>query len=450
MRILIVVHGFPPGALGGTELYAAAQARELASRYGDDVLVLAREADHARPDYLPRNQSSDGVRVVRVNNTFRSVRRFAETYANPAIDAVAAQVVDDFRPDVAHIHHLTCLSTGIVAMLAARRVPVHYTLHDYWLMCHRGQLLDVDYRVCGGPGAAVCRACLGPAVGAGQGAFALGRALRTFERWMPAPVARRLRPFALGAVLAASRRSTADDEARARTEHMRRLCAMVARFIAPSRAIRDRFVAFGVDPGRITLAEYGIDRSACAASRGPRSDRLRLGFIGSLMVSKAPHVLLEAYRLLPPGSASVDLFGGVAAYHGDDRYGRQLAPLAAQPGVRMHGAWPHERVGEALASMDVLVVPSIWPENSPFVIREAFAAGVPVVASNIGGIPEIVTHGVNGLLVAPGSAGDLARALRRLLDEPDLVDRLRRGIRPPRSIEEDVQSTRALYEEILA
>jgi GT2 family glycosyltransferase len=172
---------------------------------------------------------------------------------------------------------------------------------------------------------------------------------------------------------------------------------------------------------------------------------LRLGFLGSLMVSKGPHVLLEALGRLPPGSATVDLFGAYTPYHGDDRYRETLAPLMSRPGVRARGAVPHDRVPEALASIDVLVVPSIWPENSPLVIQEAFLAGVPVVASRIGGIPEAVADGVSGLLFAPGDSEALARCVSRLLNEPELLPALRRGIPPVRSLDEDVGLTRSFY-----
>ena len=151
MRILEVVHGFPPAAQGGTELYAHAHARALREG-GDEVLVLTREQDPDRAEYDVRTEQRDGLRIVWVNDTFLSTRTFEETYRNDAIGAIARGAIDDFKPEVAHIHHLTGLSTTIVRALAERRIPSVLTLHDYWLLCHRGQFLDVNYRVCGGPG----------------------------------------------------------------------------------------------------------------------------------------------------------------------------------------------------------------------------------------------------------------------------------------------------------
>jgi GT2 family glycosyltransferase len=219
----------------------------------------------------------------------------------------------------------------------------------------------------------------------------------------------------------------------------------ITHFFAPSRFMRDRFIAFGIDPSRITWSEYG--RAATPIARQPRAVAapLRLGFLGSLMVSKAPHLLLEAASGMPPGSVSVELFGEPVDYHGDASYRERLAPLLSQPHVQVRGRIAHDDVARTLSNLDVLVVPSIWPENSPLVIREAFLAGVPVVASRIGGIPETVTDGVNGLLFTPGDVADLRSTLQRLLSDPALLETLRRGIPPVRTLEDDVAAMRKAY-----
>ncbi len=165
------------------------------------------------------------------------------------------------------------------------------------------------------------------------------------------------------------------------------------------------------------------------------------------MVSKAPHILLEAFAGLARGAATLELFGGIAAYHGDDSYRQRVQPLLATPGVRMHGPVPHESIAEAFAAMDVLVVPSTWLENAPLVIREAFAAGVPVIASDRGGMAESIHHGVSGLLFEPGNSAALRAAIERLIAEPDLLERLRGSLPPVRSLAEDGAWHEALYRE---
>ena len=273
MRILEVVHGFPPAAQGGAEIYAHAHARTLRDHCGDEVLVLTREQDPNRPEYEVRTESRDGLRIVWINNTFRNIASFEETYRNEAIGAIARRVIDDFKPDVAHIHHLTCLSTTIVRSLADAGIPRFVTLHDYWLMCHRGQLLDVNYQVCDGPSdedPAGCHACLGAAGGAGAAGFIGARAVRAVERALPDAAARPLRQAAELLAAGASSSEESDEQARRRFQHMRDVCAEVTHFFAPSRHMRDRFVQFGVAPDRITVSPYGFDpRTWGPPSGGP-------------------------------------------------------------------------------------------------------------------------------------------------------------------------------------
>jgi GT2 family glycosyltransferase/glycosyltransferase involved in cell wall biosynthesis len=390
-------------------------------------------------------ESREGLSIAWVNNTFATVRTFADTYDNPTITEAVSRTIDRFGPDVAHIHHLTCLSTGIVRALAARRVPILFTLHDYWLCCHRGQLLDVHYQSCEGPGPEGCRSCLGSAAAIGRTGFAAAARLRAMDRWVPAAPRRWMREKAGSLATWLGDRDRADAEARARLDHMREVIGAITCFLAPSRHMRDFFLRFGIPPERLVLAQYGFDHRPFEHAVRTGSTRVRLGFLGSLMPSKAPHVLLEAFRRLPSGTASVDLYGADCAYHGDVSYRDRLGPLLNQEHVRLHGAIDHDQVPRVFAGIDLLVVPSIWPENSPLVIHEAFLAGVPVVASDIGGIPELVEDGINGLLFRAGDAAGLAQILGRFIDEPALLGQLRSRIPPVRTIEDDVAFTRSLY-----
>jgi glycosyltransferase involved in cell wall biosynthesis len=448
MRVLFVVHGFPPDDSGGTELYAHGVATSLASQFGDRVTVLTREGAASRPEYAVGLEHG-APEVIRINNTYRSVTRFSETYDNPSIRSAAARILDELAPDVAHVHHLTHLSTTILDELHARRIPVVLTLHDYWMLCHRGQLLDLDLRICDGPGVEGCARCTGPWGAPPASAYVAARLLRGVDRssggrlfrWL----GRAARP--LGAAGAVER---AREDSRRRAVHMRERWAAVTTALAPSAHARDRFVAAGFPADRIHLWPNGTDPAPLCAVTRTRSSTLRLGFLGTLMSSKGPHVLLEAAARLPEGSVRVDLFGAQASYHGDASYGARLAPLLSASHVSMHGVIPRSRVPNALAAIDVLVVPSVWEETSCLAAREALVAGVPVVASRLGALPESVEDGVNGLLFEPGSVGDLARTLRRLLEEPGLLDRLRRARVSIRTLDDDVRSTRALYSRLIA
>lgn len=444
MRVLFVVHGFPPRAAGGTEIYTHDLARVLRDRFADDVCVFTRESDLERPDYAVRRERRDGIEIASVNNTFRACRSLEDSYRHDRLRRIGASFIAEIRPDIAHIHHLTCLATNLVEELAARRIPIVFTLNDYWLLCHRGQLLDVDDRRCAGPSADGCARCLGGLVAPRAAGWA-APFWRAIERRMPRDRADSLHAWSRSAATAIGGTASARRAAVVRLDHMRSLVPMVSQFLAPSRTLAERFLDFGVPADRLLHQEQGVDeRRLRAVTRRP-GDRLRLGFLGSLMISKAPHVLLEAVADLPEDAVSVHLHGAVTPYHGDDRYRSRLEPLLGRSNVHHAGPIPHERVAEAFAAIDALVVPSIWIENAPFVIREAFAAGVPVLASNLGGMAELVAHERGGLLFEAGNADDLRRAIRRLLDEPGLLDRLRAGVPRVKTMEEDADWTRRVY-----
>ena len=445
MRLLLIVHGFPPSACGGTEIYTSQFARAMARLPGMEVAVLAREADASRPEYSVReSRTPDGVAVYRINNTFQTCASFEDSYANPALAAVASEVMDDLDPQVVHAQHLTCLSTGLVAHASAARRAVVLTLNDYWLMCHRGQLLRADGSRCDGPFDGGCDGCVPRGALAGPLAYRAGRLARASGLPGAASVVR--------AAVAVRERvlpaAPAREASRARLEHMRAAVRPVDLVLAPSATMESWALRFGIEPSKLRRCDQGIDLEPFQGVTRTDGDRLRLAFAGSLIPSKAPHVLLEAVDALPAGRVSVDLLGAPAPYHGDAAYAERLGPWLGKPFVRTLGPVPHERMPGALARIDALVVPSVWIENAPFVIREAFAARAPVIASDLGGMAEMVRRDRDGLLFEPGSPRALGLQIARLLDDPALIERLRRGIRPSRSIEADAIATRAWYEEL--
>ena len=446
MRVLVIAHGFPPQVQGGSEIYAHDHARALRERCGDEVFVLTREQDASRPEYDVRLEDRDGLRVAWVNNTFRATTSFEDSYRNPAIAHLAARLVDEWRPAVAHAHHLTCLSTEIVDVLASRRIPIVYTLHDYWLLCHRGQRLDTRYQVCDGPGPDGCGACVHAGADAPVPAGAVP-ALRAIEARLPKAVGNAGRRLVTAITPEAPVASSASA---VRTRHMRGVLERIDHFLAPSRAMRDWFIGQGVPAEKIGFSPYGLDQARLRSVARARAPQLRIGYIGTLMVSKGPDVLLDAFARLAPGRATVELFGAPTDYHGETGYRARLEPLLSLPGVRVSGPRPHAQIPDALASMDVMVAPSIWPENSPFVIQEALLTGIPVVGSRTGGIPELIEHGRNGLLFEPGDVEGLRQALARLLDEPGLLDALTAGARATsfRTLDDDVHAAQGLYAQL--
>ncbi len=441
MRILQVVHGFPPDAHGGTEAYVRDLAAAFAGPGDTEVAVFTRHGDgHARELSL-RRWSDGAVDVISVNNTFHSCESYESSYANPAIECIAGDFLDEWRPDIVHVHHLTCLSTGIPRQAAHRDIPVVMTLNDYWLICHRGQLVDLDGRRCPGPWGRGCAGCLPPGALASRTAFRTVRTLQSF----PIPGV----SVAIGIAARVREAATPTDHIRAATlarlEHMRAAVADVRFFLAPSATLAAAFAPFGFPADRVIRCNQGISTTRFERIQRTPSNRLRVGFAGGLQPTKGGSVLLDALDELPHDRVVVDVLGSSSGYHGDSRFAAALQTRLGHAGIRRLGSVSHERMPAILADLDVLVVPSIWIENAPFIIREAFAAGIPVIASNLGGMAEMVRDGVDGLLFPAGDSAALAAALRKLIDNPDFLTTLRVGVRRPMSIEEDAAWLRELY-----
>jgi len=217
-------------------------------------------------------------------------------------------------------------------------------------------------------------------------------------------------------------------------------------FVAPSRALAADFERFGVPPEKIRVSDYGF--APLERSRSPRPpSRLRVGFVGTLVWHKGAHVLVEAVRGLPPGKIEVKLFGDLQTF---PDYVARLQQRAEGLPVRFMGAFDREDAAAIYGQMDVLVVPSLWPENSPLVIHEAFMAGVPVVGSRMGGIPELLQHDRHGLLYEAFSEEQLASALLGLIEEPGRLARLAAALPAVKSLEQDAREWEAIYAQVQA
>ena len=134
--------------------------------------------------------------------------------------------------------------------------------------------------------------------------------------------------------------------------------------------------------------------------------------------------------------------------HKHSEYARRLESLAeGVDNIKFCGTYPREMSADVYSKMDVLVVPSLW-YDFPLIIHEAFATKTPVIASNLGGMAEAVTHEVNGLLFERGNVSDLVLQIQRVVDEPDLIQKLKYGIPLVRSIHEDVNELEKIYLEL--
>jgi glycosyltransferase involved in cell wall biosynthesis len=226
--------------------------------------------------------------------------------------------------------------------------------------------------------------------------------------------------------------------------------AHVDLFLAPSRFLLERYLDWGIPAEKLRFEDYGR-RPKPRLPEEDRRSRTRLGFFGQINRFKGLDVLLRALRLLRDSNPDVHLWiFGANLDMQESTFRQQISDLieANEGAVAFSGPYEQSALPRLMAFIDWVVVPSLWWENSPLVIQEAFMQGRPVICSGVGGMAEKVTEGVNGLHFESGDASSLARTIARGVSTPGLWETLREGIPPVFSMDEHVDNLTELYREI--
>jgi glycosyltransferase involved in cell wall biosynthesis len=382
------------------------------------VAVLTAAHDLTSRPYSVRRSTLAGLQVFEIANP-QLEGTLDKTYQVAAIDDAALQVIEEFRPDWVHAQHLLNLSTGLFAAARAHDARTALTLHDYWLSCPRdGLRMQADGSLCASVDHHTCSRCLADSpylapplqrwtTRAAQG-LGLGGALHVLHQGAPRATTALMRVLRRAPGRAAVDLVGALD---ARAAHLRQRVSALDVILAPTGFARDQALAWGVPAQKLRVMPLGAVAGPIRPRRaGPRR---RVGYVGTLAPHKGVHVLLEAFRDLVRQDCSLDVVGNPAL---DPAYSARLRALAAgDRRVRFRGAIPPDQIGGLWDELDLLVLPSLWWENSPLTVLEALAAGVPVVASRTGGVPEIIPDGA-GAFVPPGDVAALRGTLEAVLE----------------------------------
>ncbi len=409
-RVLFIAHNHPALHPGGTEIFAHDLFSALKAD-GVPALFLACTNQTHRQQKPGTNFQTLGRSADEVILWAGHFDHFYQSQIDlHGIVPDLSNLLRSFRPDIVHVHHTLLL--GVEMLFLIRRVlpraKIVYTLHDYYPICaNDGQMVTpATHALCTGASPDACHRCFPD---------------RTPDKFV------------------------------LREKHLKTMLGLVDRFLSPSRFLRERYIAWGLPAERIDVMPNGRPETGRAAPRAVADGGRRdvFGYFGNLSPYKGVRVALAAAkRLVESGETGfrMEVHGG-APFQTEGFKGDVAEAIESCGGrVSAHGPYRRDEMATLLGRVDWVLTPSIWWENAPLVIQEAFQQGRPVICSGIGGMAEAVRDGVDGLHFRPGDPVDLARVLDRALNEPGLWERLAANVPAVPGIVERARSHRDLYD----
>ena len=436
LRTLHVCFSFPPDPPGGTEIYVASLCRQLAQQ-GVAAFVAA-------PGERDVSYEVEGIAVRRFQQG-RSIR-LEEIYSGDPIAAASfGRLLDGEHVDIVHLHALSPACSPLLAKEAKRRgLPVVFTYHTPTASCLRGTMLLWGKDPCDGRmDVGRCTTCCLEGRGAG---WMLGRTLAA----MPAAGGDWIgRMGRHGKAWTALRMSSLVQR---QHDSFRTFLELVDRIVILSPWVESVLARNRVPQVKMVRSAHGIVPDAAARRAGRRAtDRTRMIHLGRTDPVKGTDLIIKALRELPDAAIDLDIYGVVQDKTSGALLDRLRDLAAGDPRIRFLPPLAHKRVLTTLAQYNCLVVPSQWMETGPLVVLEAFTAGVPVIASALGGLADKVTDEVDGLLVRPfHEVAAWTAALRRYSTDKDLANRLSASVRRPRPLADVAEDMRLVYEALHA
>lgn len=412
-RVAYVIHRFPPDHIGGTETYTVGLARRArAAGHVVQVFTHRESATTRREDFGSVSREYDGIAVRELRSSLGAAENVARAeYDNRYASAWLDDALRSWAPDLVHITHPMQFGIGSIRAAKALGVPVVVTLTDYWFLCPRFTLLRWDGSLCNGPSdPQECVRCVVDLHGLSG-------------RWRESRAVHR------------------------RSRETMAALALADRVITLSEFQREMFARNGYDRSRFVTLPHGLEPGDVVVH--PRPGRrpgsvTRFVLPGSIVAHKGVEIAIAALAAAPDLDAELVVRGPIDER--DPYVQRVLAAAGADDRVQVPGPYDPSELSDVLTDADYVLAPSLAYDNAPLVPKAALALGVPVIASAIGTLGEMVTDGVDGLLVPPGAVPAWTDALRRAVRERD---RWSREGRPQPTADDHARAVFAIYSELL-
>jgi glycosyltransferase involved in cell wall biosynthesis len=442
VKIMHVSPGYYPHPPGGTETYVASLVAHL-KRSGADVVIAAPSQDGYESEYV-----YEGIPIRRFK--IGKTQDLKATYGlgDPVAATHFGKLLDDTHPDIVHLHAFTpATSLGALREASRRNMRTVYTFHHPATTCLRSTLMRWGTEVCDG------RIDLDRCAPCKLQAGGMPRQVAEIAGRVPVIAGKTIASTGLngsGWTVLRTRELT-DLFRRSFEEYVRH----IDRIVLLADWVRPILLRNGVPPDKILLSRQALpstpsSRTAAIEQVPAGALPVRLAMLTRSTPVKGAHIILEALRCIPQSEIQLDIFAVVQSEEESEYLECLKHQSEHDPRVSFCSPLAHDEVVGALRRYHLLAIPSQGLEVAPLAVLEAFAAGTPVIGSNRGGIAEMVQDGKNGLLVQPDSVDAWSAALQRLVREPVLIERLRKGIEAPRSMQGVSADMLTLYQSLLS
>lgn len=405
MKVVVFSHAHPVFSKGGGELAAYYLWQGIDRHPDHQAWFIGR----GQPEVMHKFTTLGAIGER--NYLFAGNAGIPELTATTALgpDSDLAQLLRRIQPDVVHFHHYVHLGIELIRLVrnTCPDAKIVMTLHEYIAICmNNGQMVKTDGRLCHQSSPRECHLC--------------------FPNVTP-------EDFFL------------------REQYITSFFKLVDKFISPSEFLRDRYIAWGLDENRIAVIENGLPEGDPVPPRPLREGEIRgrFAYFGQINPFKGVDVILEAFAQLPKEQrkqVTLDIFGSALDNQAEE-FQEKIARLLkkCKESVRLHGPYEPEEMERLMAEVDWVVMGSVWWENSPLVIQEAYKYGRPIITPDIGGMAEKVKPGVGGLNFRARDSVSLAAAINRIVEKPDLFTQLYERLPPYSELTEITQQHLQLY-----
>lgn len=449
MRILQISCSYFPAKVGGTESYVHNLSKELAGR-GHQSLVCFVTDFVSREDVSLRLKEYcfDTVPVLAIEkNTFKRLTEELYLGDNPELYRIFKEYLERIKPDVVHFHHFSPTDALVQMRVAkAMNLPVVLTYHTPMMTCGRGDMLYFGRRPC--EGRIEYKKCLF----CSQIKYGVPRPFAYLWLNLPRGVAEYL-SRTTSKLNIKSRWCTwlqLPWLTRERLARWQEGFELVDQFVSVSQWVHDLLLKNNIPRGKVTLCRQGTTGAASLIKKEHKVG-MRLGFIGRIHVFKGVDLLVKAFKMIPSRyQLALYVYGLPQENIAENRYYNRLRRESCpDKRIKWMGILEEKDKFQVLSELDALVIPSRWLETGPLVLLEAWAVKTPVIAASLGGITELLSEGIGGLLFKPEDAPDLARVIMRLYNDSGLQEGLKANIPQVRTMPDVAKDMEALYEKLI-